>query len=214
MTLKREFTNFSYSVFNFCQLFVYTSYLLFLGGSPSKTPVNVTDVTPEHHPPGSIRRTSSVASDKDKTFEDLVKKVESSPHSAATTPAQQPSVQQHPPVNKKATRSTTSEAEADLDTSQQSMSDPDKSDYDDTRGGVDYDQSDFEDEYMPRGGRGRPTRQTRQKGRGRGRPNNNKPGSNLIKARPFAGAAKPTRGRSRKAVTIDTKGLEKVHRYF
>ena len=178
--------------------------------------MNVTDVTPEHHgTPGSIRRTSSVASDKDKTFEDLVKKVESSPHSAATTPAQQPpsAVQQHPPVNKKVTRSTTSEAKADLDTSQQSMSDPDKSDYDDTRGGVDYDQSDFEDEYMPRGGRGRPTRQTRQKGRGRGRPNNNKPGSNLIKARPFAGAAKPTRGRSRKAVTIDTKGLEKVHRY-
>ena len=38
------------------------------GSSPSKTPVNVTDVTPEHHP-GSIRRSSSVASDKDKTFE-------------------------------------------------------------------------------------------------------------------------------------------------
>ena len=163
-----------------------------------------------------------MASDKDKTFEDLVKKVESSPHSAATTPSQQPStVQQQqqpfpvkPEVNKKVTRSTISEAEADLDTSQQSMSDPDKSDYDDTKGGVDYDQSDFEDEYLPRGGnRGRPVRQTRQKGRGRGRPNNNKPGSNLIKARPFAGAAKPSRGRSRKAVTIDTKGLEKVHRY-
>ena len=163
--------------------------------------MNVTDVTPEHHgTPGSIRRTSSVASDKDKTFEDLVKKVESSPHSAATTPA---TGQQQLP-NKKVTRSTTSEAEADLDTSQQSMSDPDKSDYDDTRGGVDYDDYDLEDEYLPRGGRGRPTRQTRQKGRGRGRPNNNKPGSNLIKARPFAGAAKPSRGRSRKAVTIDT----------
>ena len=40
------------------------------GSSPSKTPVNVTDVTPEHHP-GSIRRSSSVASDKDKTFEGM-----------------------------------------------------------------------------------------------------------------------------------------------
>ena len=40
------------------------------GSSPSKTPVNVTDVTPEHHP-GSIRRSSSVASDKDKTFEGI-----------------------------------------------------------------------------------------------------------------------------------------------
>ena len=40
------------------------------GSSPSKTPVNVTDVTPEHHP-GSIRRSSMVASDKDKTFEGM-----------------------------------------------------------------------------------------------------------------------------------------------
>ena len=44
------------------------------GSSPSKTPVNVTDVTPEHHP-GSIRRSSSVASDKDKTFEGMIIKI-------------------------------------------------------------------------------------------------------------------------------------------
>ena len=44
------------------------------GSSPSKTPVNVTDVTPEHHP-GSIRRSSSVASDKDKTFEGMNVKI-------------------------------------------------------------------------------------------------------------------------------------------
>ena len=52
----------------------------------------------------------------------------------------------------------------------QSMSDPDKSDYDDMKGGVDYDDYDFEDEYLPRGRQastpGRPSR----RGRGRGRP--------------------------------------------
>ena len=185
-------------------------YIFFinLGGSPSKTPVNVTDVTPEHHPPGSIRRTSSVASDKDKTFEDLVKKVESSPHPVIP--------------NKKSTSKNESPRpprsaapETDLDTSQQSMSDPDKSDYDDMKGGVDYDDFDQDDEYLPRGKPGgRPVRETRQKAVqkiSRGRPNNNKSNnaSGLLKARPFNKA----RGRARaKPVTINTKELEKVHR--
>jgi hypothetical protein len=154
--------------------------------SPSKTPVNVTDVTPEHHT-ASIRRTSSVASDKDKSFEELVKKVESSPQKA----------------NNKI------EAAESLKAAE-SMSDPDKSDYDDTKGGVDYDDyNDFEEEeYVPAKGsrgRGRSTRSTGSRGRPPG-PAVAAKGA-LAKARPF----KASRGH-RKARVIDTKGLEKVHR--
>ena len=59
-------------------------------------------------------------------------------------------------------------------TDTQSMSDPEKSDYDNTiedRGGVD-DDFDFEDEYLPRGRAtpGRPQRRGTLSSRGRGRP--------------------------------------------
>ena len=165
-----------------------------------------------------------MASDKDKTFEDLVKKVESSPHAGRTPNAGRMenigiggggSVANKKVTNKMAPATPAAVvSETDLDPGQQSMSDADKSDYDDMKGGVDYDDYDFEEEYLPRGRSG--GRPVRQKGRGRGnanttaggRPNNNK--SALKGARPFG---KGGRGRPRaKPVTIDTKNLEKVHR--
>ena len=81
-----------------------------------------------------------MASDKDKTFEDLVKKVESK------------EISDHKGTPKAGTDKD--ELSEDID------------DYDDMKGGVDYDDYEFDqDEYLPRGGRkGRPVR-----GRGRGR---------------------------------------------
>ena len=155
--------------------------------SPSKTPatpVNVTDVTPEHHP-SSIRRTSSVASDKDKTFEDLVKKVESSPK-----------ISDHKSTPKAGTDKDEASGMSDMN-----------DDYDDMKGGVDYDDYDFDqDEYLPRGGRQRRGQgQVQRGGRGRGRGGAK---GNLAKVRPFKSRGRP----KAKNVTIDTKNLAKVHR--
>ena len=155
--------------------------------SPSKTPatpVNVTDVTPEHHP-SSIRRTSSVASDKDKTFEDLVKKVESSPKV----------ISDHKSTPKAGTDKDEASGMSDMN-----------DDYDDMKGGVDYDDFDFDqDEYLPRGGRSRRGQQMRGRGRGRGAAGAK---GNLAKVRPFKSRGRP----KAKNVTIDTKNLAKVHR--
>ena len=80
-------------------------------------------------------------------------------------------------------------------------------DYDDMKGGVDYDDYDFDqDEYLPRGGRQRRGQgQVQRGGRGRGRGGAK---GNLAKVRPFKSRGRP----KAKNVTIDTKNLAKVHR--
>lgn len=177
-----------------------------LQASPSKTPVNVTDVTPEHQP-GSIRRSLSVASDKDKTFEDLIKKVENSPKTPVSAVA---------PIKAKV-NVTPKEPEV-ATPSHDTMSDPDKSDYDDMKGGVDYDDFDFEDEYLPRGRSNTASQRSSRSRRGRGvtQPSRDsqqgqKGGQQkppLAKARPFKNRGRP----KTKPLNIDAKNLEKVHR--
>ncbi len=149
--------------------------------SPRKTPSS-SDACPP--PPGSggsssregssQRRTSST--DRDKTFEDLMRKVESSPHHQRLL--------KHTPA-----RSETRESQSSENLDQ----------YDDTKGGVDYDDFDFDtndEDYRPRG-RGRPGVK-RGSVRGRGRPR---------------GSGAGARGRGRAKVRpIDTKALEKVHK--
>ena len=91
-----------------------------------------------------------MASDKDKTFEDLVKKVESSPKV----------ISDHKSTPKAGTDKDEASGMSDMN-----------DDYDDMKGGVDYDDYDFDqDEYLPRGGRQRRGQgQVQRGGRGRGR---------------------------------------------
>ena len=209
------------------------------GASPSKSlnrspdkPESTRHPSSQTEPPPSlrsIRRTSSsAASDKDKTFDDLVKKVESSPSSSKLESLQQQQQQQRGrrPLDLGSVR-TPSHSES------HDHSDIDKSDYDETnnKGGVDYDDFyDDDEDFVPAKGRAAalPSSSSTKitismgKGRGRGRPRGSA-SSAAASAPPPQLPPPPTpapargyskaRGRPKaKPVTINTKALAQVHR--
>ncbi|XP_059079070.1 PHD finger protein rhinoceros-like [Tigriopus californicus] len=184
-----------------------------ISSPPQKTPdhnrMSSASVSGEKAPE-LIRRSSS---DRDRSFESLVKRVESSPS------------QKEPPLRtrlldiSKFSNSTgapsqglnsftpTTPAYSETRESQQSMSDYD---YDDTKGGVDYDDFEGEDDDYRPCAKSRGKAQTpstagvasgARRSRGRGRP------------RGSASSRGKGRGRTKmKTVSIDSEALEKVHK--
>ena len=160
----------------------------------------------------SIRRTSSsTASDKDKTFDDLVKKVEASPSSSKFDQQLQRGGRR--PQDLGSVR-TPSQSES------HDHSDIDKSDYDETnnKGGVDYDDFyDDDEDFVPKGraatsGSTKITIST-NKSRGRGRPRGSTSSVTSVTAPPPSRGFSKVRGRPKaKPVTINTKALAQVHR--
>jgi hypothetical protein len=191
--------------------------------SPEKTPSYVHGGSV--HGSSSTRRTSFPSggiNDKDssyqrKTFEELVKKVESSPTKS--------------PKNDKSLdgvkiAATTPHSERSHFGSQHEQSDFDKSDYDDTKGGVDYDDFDEDDwtKNTPESGkpkRGRPKGIAGGRGRGRGNKaktaaaepilyttHTGKSNTSIIER-----LAKSSRGKQKlKHLKIDKKALAQVHK--
>jgi len=206
------------------------------GSSPSKSmrsPDKSDSV--RHAPPPepspnlrSIRRTSSSAtSDKlDKTFDDLVKKVESSPSSRVEAHHHLQRGRRLADLGSVRTPTHSESRES------HEQSDVDKSDYDETnnKGGVDYDDFDEEEDYYPPKGRALPstsstkitisTQPSRGRGRRRGSASNPvapPPVSNSVAAAPPPPPGRlvfaKVRGRPKtKPVTINTKALAQVHR--
>jgi hypothetical protein len=171
----------------------------------------------------AIRRTSSSAtSDKDKTFDDLVKKVESSPSSKFDSHHRQHQQHRGRRVMELGSVRTPTHSES-------RESDIDKSDYDETnnKGGVDYDDFfDEDDDYVPRGRPPMPSTSSTKitismgRGRGRGRPRGSTSSAPTSAPPPMSANSAPAsrgfakvRGRPKtKPVTINTKALAQVHR--
>ena len=171
--------------------------------SPTKS---FSGMTPEGHYHSPGKTPASIRDGGVHKFEELVKKVKSSPTKAAeATPRSERSHlgSQH----------------------EQSVSDFDKSDYDDTKGGVDYDDFDEDDwtkttSESSKPKRGRPKGSSGSRGRGRGKlkltasepitytTNATKSNISIIER-----ITKANRGkRKQKHVSIDKKVLEEVHK--
>lgn len=182
--------------------------------SPGKTPNSIHSGSV--HGQSSTRRTSNTGLSTN--FEELVKKVESSPTKS--------------PRNDKSLElaklsGTTPRSERSILGSQHEQSDLDRSDYDDTKGGVDYDDFDEDDwtkttpESSSKPKRGRPKGAAGGRGRGRGSKskvtatepilyttNAAKSNTSIIERLAKANKTK----QKRKPVNIDNKALEQVHK--
>ena len=191
--------------------------------SPEKTPSSVHGGS--IHGSSSTRRTSFAAggiNEKDssyqrKTFEELVKKVESSPTKSPKTDKILDGVK---------ISATTPHSDRSLLGSQHEQSDFDKSDYDDTKGGVDYDDFDEDDwtKTTPESSkpkRGRPKGTAGNRGRGRGNKSKTAAAEPILYTTHTAKSntsiierlAKSNRGKQKpKHVNIDKKALAQVHK--